>query len=309
MNLQRERRDDRPLCGAGRAKVGVVDRKGRNHDARVQLGDGDRRRSSVGHELVVVAVRYPFDEPLSTQRFATRTTWNGSATRPDVVEVGRQAPRGTTRPGRWPRHGFLPASPDRHQRSIGAGHQQATAGEPLVLQALEPPGTPCRLQCSRRQRRRQAERQRHRKWRTPEGGPITGEGVVPPLASGWSHPTGETHARWSHPTGGRHVMMRQRATRRSVTVLVVALVATLMFGVGTPSGAEPAALAAVTSKTVSGMVQCSHGRAVLGVRVVWSYGSRSGFTLGHVPRCLATKTVPCTANPSRWHQVPGPRSG
>ena len=47
---------------------------------------------------------------------------------------------------------------------------------------------------SRRQRRRQAERPRHRNWRTPEGGPITGERVVPSLATRWSHPTGETHA-------------------------------------------------------------------------------------------------------------------
>jgi hypothetical protein len=47
---------------------------------------------------------------------------------------------------------------------------------------------------SRRQRRRQAERPRHRTWRTPQGGPITGERVVPSLATRRSHPTGETHA-------------------------------------------------------------------------------------------------------------------
>lgn len=43
--------------------------------------------------------------------------------------------------------------------------------------------------------RRQAQRQRHRNRRTPQGGPITGERVVPSLATRRSHPTGETHTK------------------------------------------------------------------------------------------------------------------
>jgi len=60
---------------------------------------------------------------------------------------------------------------------------------------------------------RRVHRQRCRRWWIPRGGPITGAGVVPLLALGWSHAAGATHVEVVPWAGGRHSTTRRWLAR------------------------------------------------------------------------------------------------